>query len=204
VGTHLYASSFLILSPELTLRRESCDPGPAAGLSVCLCFPAQELIPSLRKLDRLLEAAGKLWCRGSSWTDCPLEAAKFHFPDWKTDFQENLFLMFCSRIQKKTQLQIWTWEFLRAILVLGGGWLAHSQMACILLLAWPGQPWTPSCWAQRGSPLNSCWVPPSRLSKIFWCHFVTDLDSNPSPATSLLTLWLPASYLAFLSLFPYR
>lgn len=84
-----YASSFPIVSPEPTPRMENGDPSPAAGLSVCLCFPAQELIPSLRELERLLEAAEKLWCRGSNWTDCPLEAAKFHFPDWKTDFQEN-------------------------------------------------------------------------------------------------------------------
>lgn len=58
--TQAYASFFLVLSPELTPRRENCDPGPTTGLSVCLCSPAQELIPTLRKLDRLLEAAEKL------------------------------------------------------------------------------------------------------------------------------------------------
>lgn len=37
--------------------------------------------------------------------------------------------MFYSNIQKKTQLEIWAWEFLGAILVLGGERLAGSQMA---------------------------------------------------------------------------
>lgn len=147
---------------------------------LCVCAFQPKLIPSWRKLERLLEVAGKLWCRGSSEQIVLWKQPNFHFPDWKTDFQENFF-MFCSSIQKKTQLQFQAWEFLRAILVLGGGQLAYSQMACVLIAVWLAKPAFTSL--LLGSERKSTWQllgTPRKLSREFWCQFVTDLDSNPS------------------------
>lgn len=114
------------------------------------------------------------------------------------------FLMFCSSIQKRPSFRSglrvshgYSCSRWRVVGPLSDGLCLNSCMASQASLH------LPPAELQEEVHLTSCWAPPSKLTRIFRCHFVTDLDLNPNPATSSLILWLPTSYLAFLSAFPH-